>query len=489
MKLKNLFTTLGLAAVLGIGVGAGLAASKGIKEVKAATEETTIYIDWRNTNWAGWTSDVRNIKVKLWHDSEIDANSVWLWDYETSSESTADDMSTITIDDVTYLCFSRAQHTNMTTGRVYSWDGNTSQNKSANFTFAAASEGQNLLTLSGGDNNTGPSLEWGTLNIGTTYTVTKYANYDGTVDTENPLGTDTVAAGDNYEAPAGIYKNLKHFVGWFEDAACETAWTTRAINADTSIYAKYVTITVDSYVYWISESQTPVFTHFYAYDEYETAAWPGNAIADYEVSGVMVFNGLSQKIYKIPVPSNAKITMILNNGSSDKQTYNIEDTVAGSAYYTWLKEGESKYSYSQNDHAAKALDLLLRAEDIRNAVRKVDGAPANYSICGISADDAASLYNEYFALDETAKGMVDNTTTKTYDGADVDKEEVQVSYAAIMAQLKKIALNGNQTVSGANGLNVADMDNVAIIVVITAIASISVVCLLLVFKRRKALNK
>lgn len=485
MKVKNALFTLGLTLTLGIGVGVGLAAKQNMKETKAATEETTLYIDWRNTNWSGWTDDYKNIKVKLWHDTEIDANSVWLWDYTGSDDDATNDMSTVTVQGVTYLSFSRAAHTTMTTGRVYAWDGNTNQNKSSNFTFAAASAGQNLLTLSGGNNSTGPSLSWGTLSVGTMRTVTLYGNYNGTVDTENPLGSSQVADGDNFEAPKPIYKHLVHFEGWYEDADCETAWTTRAITADTAIYAKYTPLTVDSYVYWVSESSTPVFDHASFWNEYVNG-WPGEEIADYEVSGVMVFNGLSQKIYKIPVPSGAKISMALNNNNG-KQTYDIDDVVAGSAYYTYLKTGETKYSYSENTDAAKALDLLLRAEEIRNAVRQTSGAPADYSICGVSASDAASLYNEYYGLTAGAKTMVDNTTTKTYDGKDTTKE-VQVSYSAIMAQLKEIAVKGGQPVSGANRINVVNSDTM-IYIIIVAFAAISAVGVFFAIKRRKHISK
>lgn len=482
MKLKNLFLTLGLAAVLGIGAGVGLTNKQNSREVKAATEETTFYVDVTDSFWGA--GNINNVKIHLWGE---DIGDVYIYDNGTGR-------SFVTISDVTYVSFSIADHVGAIGFEVYCWDMNAEGNVAEWTEFSAFAEGQNLISVGSSDSwQTRQPVTLGTLKLPEIFTVTKTAiEFSNGVATGNTwtIGSESVEEGATYEVPASPDAvNLEHFVGWYSDETCETALVPQTITAATTIYAKFNKLTVDSYFYWISESSEPVFDHVYFFNEYQTTVWPGDEIADYEVSGVLTFNGLSQKIYKIPVPSEGDVAVILND-ANDKQTYDMYDIERRAGYYTWLKAGEGKYSYNANSDAGAALDLLLRAENIRNGVRKDDGAPADYSVCGISASDAASLYNEYFALSDGAKGMVDNTTTYTYNGTDVDPEhQTGVSYQAIMNQLREIAQKGGQTVSASNSFGVNENDFTAIIVVVIAITSVLACGTMLIIKRRKQLNK
>ena len=76
MKLKNLFITLGLAAVLGIGVGAGLAAKQDVKETKADTLPSTIYFTWTGSQWESWEAGIDYLHA---HFIDGDGNGIGTW--------------------------------------------------------------------------------------------------------------------------------------------------------------------------------------------------------------------------------------------------------------------------------------------------------------------------------------------------------------------------------------------------------------------------
>ena len=177
MKFKHIFTTLALSCAMAFGIGAGLSLGKGeIEEAMAATEETTIYIDWSGaTHWTAYNNNPSNVKVKLWVGSE-GTNDCYIWD-EGSTDGDGN-MGTFS----TYRSFTRnGRDYNYTGGKVFCWnDGDDACNKSTSFTFASASAGQNLLVLSGGTNSTGPTVTWSTLDLSTKYSVTWHLDDKGT---------------------------------------------------------------------------------------------------------------------------------------------------------------------------------------------------------------------------------------------------------------------------------------------------------------------
>lgn len=316
-----------------------------------------------------------------------------------------------------------------------------------------------------------------------TYTITKRAVVDGVLQSGD-IGTDVVPTGTSYAVPASIIRAGYHFGGWYTNQTCTTAYNGSTITANLTIYAKYTALVDDSYFYYVTGSTTTTNDKIYSYGgDDQFGAWPGTAITSIagveEVHGVMSFQGVSQNIYKIPYSTLAGDDHIIFNHSGG-QTGNLS-LVSHSAYW-WSSDDEY-----HNDEAGTALDLLVAVETKRNAVT-ASGNITAYSICGVSASDAASLYNTYYALSSSIKtNYIHNSSTYTYDGVDTSKQ-VDVSFEAIMEQLRALAVAGNQTVAG--GSRVINMMNSnhsnTIITVLTIIIGLSVTgTVLLLVKKRK----
>jgi len=347
----------------------------------------------------------------------------------------------------------------------------------------AASDGNIQCTASGsyilkaidgidgyGDKSYGLVIENNTV---TTHTVTKYAVYDGVVDS-NAIGSDVVPATDTYAVPSAIHKAGYHFGGWYTNTACTTAYTAGTLSADLSLYAKYTSLVDDSYVYYVTGSTSATTNYIYTFGgDDQFGDWPGTKITDVagvqEVHGVMSFQGTSQNIYKIPYSTSAADTGIIIHTNGGSQTVNMS-LVSHSAY--WFITDSSMVNY-HNDDAGEALDLLLNVEAKRNAVT-ASGNIAAYSICGISAADAASLYNTYYGMSSDIQTTyINNSTTYTYDGADKENQ-TNVSFEDIMAELKVIALRGNQTVLGSPRSTLVNQNHSTVIIVtLVAVVALS----------------
>ena len=239
MKFKKLITGIALSSLMALGVGVGLASKGEVKEAKAATDETLIYVDVSASHWAtSWKAASDSYKIKLWNGSE-GTGEAWAWDHELPVAEGG--VGEIVVSEKTYFYFSREFYlpANYTGGYVYAYNTDSPQNKSATFAFADATSGQNLLVVSGGTDSAGPSIAWSTLELGIQHTITKYAVRDGVLDDEHPLGTVDVVEGDKFATPDAHYEAYYTFGGWFKEAACTNAWDPDAtISADTSIYAK-----------------------------------------------------------------------------------------------------------------------------------------------------------------------------------------------------------------------------------------------------------
>ena len=322
-------------------------------------------------------------------------------------------------------------------------------------------------------------------NTVTSYTVTKHAVLDGVLETGN-IGTDIVPSTDTYAVPSSIHRAGYHFGGWYTNQACTTAYTAGTLTANLDLYAKYTSLVDDTYIYYVTGSTSTTTNYVYTFGgDDQFGDWPGTKITDVpgvqEVHGVMSFQGTSQNIYKIPYATAASDTGIIIHTNSGSQTVNMS-LVSHSAY--WFITDSSLEDY-HNDDAGAALDLLLNVEAKRNAVT-ASGNIAAYSICGISAADAASLYNTYYALSETIKTTyVDNSTTYTYDGADKENQ-TNVSFADIMQQLKAIALKGNQTVLGSSkSVLVNNTHSTAVIIILVVVISASAVGTFFLLRKKK----
>lgn len=465
MKIKRVLLTAGLSLSLGLGVFAAVAASNR-NFVQAKADVTT-----------PWYVVGKFAGVEKWSHStgyEMTNTSGSTWVYENLSFAAGDEFKVCDAADA-------------------NWQGGWSFNNGASSAdiktkFSAANDGANIVCGTAGiytvtftQSDWHIKIEEGSL---PSHTVTKYAVYDGVLN-ETAIGTDAVADGETYAVPGGITKTGYHFNGWYTEAACTNAYVAKAVNADFAIYGKYTSLVADSYVYYVTGSKEATTNYIYSYggDE-QFGAWPGTKITTVanvqEVHGVMSFQGTEQLIYKIPYAKTANDShIILNVGSNSSQTSNML-LVEHSAYW-WSSDAEY-----HNDDAGAALELILAVEAKRNAVVGVSGF-ADYSICGVSAADAATLYNRYYALSDDVKAYIDVSTTYTYKGTSTSEQE-NVLYAQIMQQLKAIALAGGQTVSGASRtLGVAQIltNNYVWVIVLASIITISSAGLYFFIRKRK----
>ncbi len=246
----------------------------------------------------------------------------------------------------------------------------------------------------------------------------------------------------------------------------------------------------NSYIYYLSntnfgEGDTPNSIYAWGGEE-QFGSWSGTKIMSVtdvqEVTnhGVLHFDGSDQYIYKIPV----KIAGYPNGDTKIK--FNYEGSDVGASEHTLAPHAAFGWdSYNTNDGAA--LDWLVEAERIRNAVPAGEFKP--YSVCGISQSDATNLINAYNALLVPQQAKVRNSSALTYKPSDSSVEE-QVSYALILAQLAEIsgidAAGVSRPTTINNNFEIGTDSSIATIVIISVV-SISVISLaaILVVKKRK----
>lgn len=481
MKTLNTLVAIVLSAAgLGSAVTLGVVGNnEHLEKANAAIAESTLYIDFSG---AFWNTTAPNIKAQLWGGTGGDQ-----YFYDGRSE-----WSTISYNGKTYVCINIANYTDSTGMQVYAWNYDKQGHISETINASSLTAGINLITVgSSGSWDVKQPVTLGTLTFGSTVDVIKYGVFDGVLDSTS-IGKDTISKDSTYAVPDSIVKSGYHFEGWFTDANCQTKYTDSTVSANMNLYGKYTSLTVDSYVYYITGvSSNPIFTHVYFFGEYNNNdnQWPGTALSSYasEIHGVFSFENNLQLIYKIPVPSVAEFSFILNDGSNNAQTHDVKGT-PGAGYWFWLKDGESKYSWSVNADAGAAIDLIVDVEAKRNAV-SASGNILSYSICGISSSDAATLYNRYLALSANAKGFVDRSTTYTYSGAydgTIVPSEENVYYYDIMVQLRAIAVKGNQTVNDAKLIVEINAGNSTLVVVtIASIISLSLVSAFFLLRKKR----
>ena len=249
----------------------------------------------------------------------------------------------------------------------------------------------------------------------------------------------------------------------------------------------------DTYIYYITETASATPNNIYAYGGCEQfGAWPGKAITsvtgvvDVFPDGVIHFEGVNQKIYKIPVTTgypNGDSGIIFNyNGDESKTRNNI---IAPHAGYYFSTEVEDNYVGPAGD----AIEFLLDAEAIRNAVTASEDIK-QYSVCGISESDAKDICDAFNLLNNTAKQYVVRTTALTYkrDGSDGNE---MVTYKDILIQLSKKCGVDTGLASNVNVLSDYAFDNPStLIIVVSVVVAISMTSLgiLVVLKKRKFNN-
>ena len=484
MKFKKLLGGGLLAAVLALGVGAGLTVRSESKEADASTSETTIYIKISSdTVWNSWGFDETKVKVKLWNGNE-GTDDYFIWDH--TKTASAGGFDKITIQSVDYYAFSRPS--GKTAGCVY-YDnkGDWAANYTTTFTFAGAAEGNNLLTVSGGSNTgpVSPSVQWGTLDVSTTVKIHKYGICDG--DTDNPidLGEDSIDEGSTYAVPGSVRRDGYHFGGWFTESDCLEShrYIAQVLNDDLDLYARFTTLSKDSYIYYLQDEATNNLIYTWG-GEKEFGETNGQSIASIgtELHGVLNFENRTQYIYRIPFSSEAADTTLkFYYGSWTDETLGMQ-LVAGAAYW-WSKESDT-----HNTDAGAAIDLLLKIEAARNSAQYKG---LNFSVCGINKDLAEDLIDEYDnTLTDGGRAFVDGTYTKTYDpskSASESPSEVQVKYSLIIAKLREIA-DGTEPNLNTRSISLfGDIDNSTpiMLVVIISVVSLTAVGGYIFLKRRK----
>ena len=480
MKLKNLFVTLGASLALGVGALAGAFAGEA-KEVKATGgSETThsFYIAVDTTKLGELSSPVVHVNIKMdtGDDTWRDRVASDLGDIETYSG---------------YRTFA-GTYSELWNGykvfQIQLYDGTTFEEQVEIYNGTWGTDDYtNKIYFYGGTK--GGTWETGYSPSLTQHTVTKLAVEfvdgvsQGAADWD--LGSDSVYDGVVYPVPGGVTKNLEHFVGWFSDLACTVEYTASAITADKTLYAKYERLSVDSYFYWTDKDSTDL-TNIYFFGEYAPVAWPGDSLADFKVSEVVNFHG-EGSLYKIPVPSSGSFQFVMNNNNNVKT--GDTSVVDKSFLYTFFNNEDSGiywYGTSWNANSAAAAEVVSAIEYKRNEVT-ASGDIKDYSICGISADDAADLWEAYYDLTEDQQGLVDSSFTYTYKGDGSDDED-NIYFYDIVRELRDLAVSGGKTVSG--GLPFIEMINsngsAAIIVVASTIALTTFAVALILRKKRNS---
>lgn len=277
MKAKHVFTTLGLALVMSLGVGAGLLHQYEFKQAKA-DETTTLYCkmtyDW-------WKADGAAIGVHYWGGSSSTdwpgvrgtavQTDVDVWKFEIPSNSTG-------------FVFLRI---NGGTGAVEDWGA-----KTADLSFEV---GMNLYTI------TSSSAVWGNPGVAGSWSayvepaeVTKYS-VDVYVDGVK-RGTEQIIEGALPSPELTVYG--KGFDGWYSIAAC-TGDKVTGITSNTSVYGTTFNLPQWSYTldtFMVSTTFTNKYLYAFESNDRHNAAWPGE-----EIDGNTII-----------VPNDAKI--VINNG-------------------------------------------------------------------------------------------------------------------------------------------------------------------------------
>lgn len=461
MKVKNLFITLGLSLALGVvaAVGAGQKAEK----AEATIGEIGLYVD---LDW----SDIQQVKAAIGTAQYADLSSVSsaYGDYYISVASG------FTLNSISF--YFRQYDNNY--WHPYISESYDDQNNTIAGTFVPGHDYQ--ITGITWKHETSYANKWFTYTLNdltSSHVITKYEVLDGVLN-ETPIASEYNDGSVNY-VPARRNKSGYHFGGWFSNEACTTPYVEQKITVDTSLYAKYTTLSKDSYIYYVtdSESATSNMIHTWGGDiEYANRDVSITGISGVaEVHGVLQFRGSVGLIYKIPFSSESEDTAFkfhYNNWASESPEKAL---AAGSAYYWSAEDGYDAAA------AGDALDFLLAAEVIRNAVRKANGAPADYSVCGISAEDAAELCSDYNKLSEKARGYVDTTNVHTYNPEaklDVDPEhQTEVTYLRVMQELAAkagVSLAGHSASRLVPTSSTASNNMIIIVIIASALVLITV---------------
>ncbi|MBO6285953.1 MAG: InlB B-repeat-containing protein [Bacilli bacterium] len=466
--MKKILFGVAALGLLGLaGAGLGLKAQDTV-EAKAEVP-AYVYFEWTGSDWETWGADISDMYAYFF-DGATAKGSAWRGDKAVSTE---------TVSEKQYAKFAVPSGA---TGVVFNflhdgWDADDWTHQTNDLSIPV--DGKNAFRLTE-QNNYKYDGSWFTLGS-ISRTITKYAVYDGVLDDETPLDTDDVEDGETYAIPGSILQTGYHFAGWFTNEACTAAYEATTITGNISLYAKYTTLVADKYIYYVSDKDSETSNNIYSFGgDKEFGDWPGTLVTgvagETEVHGTLSFDGKSRNIYRIPFASEAADTHIIFNGGGD-QTGDLP--LAHKTAYWFESNGQIR----ADADAGSAIEFLLEAESIRNAVTKTGGAIADYSICGISSSNASSLCAKYKALTAEAKAYVDAAETYTY----LDKtatDEGLVSYSDIMAQLALIA--GVSLDSASSVQYMENKDPTALLIGSISVLSVAGIGLIAYSRKRRA---
>ena len=237
-----------------------------------------------------------------------------------------------------------------------------------------------------------------------------------------------------------------------------------------SIYLVGSDITEDTRVYTFGES---------GYEEF--GVFPGTPLKDIasaeEIHGDLKFQNEEYNIWHLELDMNYPkadhiiLVQVNEHGVVGTQTADML-LVRGSAY--WFSNDPEYH----NDLAGASLKFLFEAEAIRKAA-------TDQSVCEVPAEDATDIVNTYLSLGTfMQETYIDCTYVNTWKG-DTKVEKEYVSYRAVIEELAEIAdidLSGTRHIDNKNYVN-----NAALTITIIAIVTISfsgVVTFVFVRKRK-----
>ncbi len=319
------------------------------------------------------------------------------------------------------------------------------------------------------------------------HSVTKYAVVNGTKEGEPMSDPEELVEGSHYGVPGRVNRSGYHFGGWFTNEACTSAYVAADLNADLVLYAKYTTLSKDSYIYYITDTSTATnnMIHTWGGDvEYANKnVLITGIVGVQEVHGVTRFRNTNYLIYKIPFSSESEDTGF-NFHYNNWQTQSTNKTLVAGNAYQWDDGGIATDEVAGGD----ALDFILEFEGIRNAVAAGTGIKA-YSICGISAANASSLCSKYNGLSGTARGYVDASYTYTYKKDDASVND-NVTFYDMMEELAKkaggVALNGHAASwSGVSAISSETNNGVIIALIAAAVATVAVGGAIMIRRRKE----
>lgn len=307
-----------------------------------------------------------------------------------------------------------------------------------------------------------------------------YANF-------NPFCSALHGWDDTYNAirrDADYYDN--YFYGWYGPSWIEfkvsgtfDLFLTNEFKESGVIDVKKHEATSTVYIYYVLENNTPTNDYIYSFGGNEQfGSWPGTPITSVvgveEVTNDCTwrFQGDEKLIYKIPIKTGYPV------GDSQFK-FNNNDTmetaarpISGHHAYWWSGDANGLAGYS--------IDFLIEAETIRNGA-------TDFSVCNVSKENAIGLVTTYQSkgtfMQET---YIDCTTVNTWS----DKTKTGKSYFTYRKVMEELAKIAEIDIGGSSSPSLqfrnAEFNSQSIIIIVSiGVASISALSLLIVLKKRK----